>query len=308
MHSASRTNFLERVRILSNALSEGILIDQPPSSIEHNERARFLRNGLAIIAFNILEDYIKYRVDEFFSILSSTTVPFNHLPEKVQDIALLHSLKGIHTLALRKKKATEDYKGFIQTEVNKSASTLGSPYSMSSFGFGWDKSNLDYDDIADILKSFQVEGNSAAIGQLTSLIGCPILVPKDFFNNAASRRHTAAHNPNATSSLIDLQDYIVSVKAFALSIDLLICTAIKKIENGTMTIATKIRYNDVKIRYVHKIGSDFSERSQNNSSVLKVHSSESDAITSIQGRRNYQGEMIVILDVPSKVYNWFTAF
>lgn len=310
MLSASRDIFLERLRILSNALVDPLLIDLPPVNIDHNERARVLRNGLAIVSFNILEDFIKSRIAEVFANISNCGIPFNSLPSRIQDAALLHSLKGIHTVSNRKRKAAEDYKLFIQQETEKIASTIGNPFTMSALGFGWEKSNLDYSDLESFVKAFQIVAANTSIQTLTSTIGCAILSPKDFFQNAAERRHAAAHSPSAISSHSDLVGYAVTVKAFALAFDMLISAATRNIISRDiryLTAGRNVEASDIKLRYIRKVGNIFQEMSKMNTSVIKAHSTETNAVTALRGRTNYQSEMIVILDFPSKVFRWYTA-
>lgn len=311
MISTSRDTFLERLRILNNALDDRLLIDQPPALVDHNERARILRNGLAIISFNILEDFIKSRVEELLYVISGCGISFSLLPLKLQDAALQESLKGIQKIAGRKKKALEDYRAFIQLETAKLAGTTTVPFNLSTLGFGWDKSNLDYDDVEAFLKAFHVVPATTNLQNITATIGCSIFSTRAFFQNAASRRHAAAHTPTATSSLNDLKEYAINVKAFALAFDVLTSKATHNIVNrlpSYITARQPVEHTHISLRYIRKVGSFFQEMSRLNTSVLKTHSDETLAVASLRSRSNYNGEMVVVLDYPSKVYRWYTAF
>lgn len=311
MTSTGRSTFLDRLRILANALNDPLLIDKPITDVEHNERARYLRNGLSIIAFNTLEDFIKKRIEELLYKISNSATPFNSLPEKLQTSILLNSLKGIHSIGSRKHKNGEDWKLFIQQEVVKLTSVAASPYQASALGYGSEKSNIDQADIPTFLASFQVKGGWDSIEQITNLIGCSLMAPGTFFSNAAARRHNAAHNPLASALHPDIEQYCISVKALALAIDFLLSRAAKYIianDANYLINKKKVEPTDVAFRFIRRINSGFVEMSQNNTKGIARFANETDAINSLTSRANYQNQMIVVVDYPGKVLNWYTSF
>ena len=65
----------EDIKLNSKALTETL----------HNEKVRMLRNGMSIIGFTILEDFIKRRIGEILKIIGTTGCTFNSLPEKLKE-------------------------------------------------------------------------------------------------------------------------------------------------------------------------------------------------------------------------------
>lgn len=310
MHSTARNELLSRLRIFNNTLLEENLIDKPLIEIDHNSRARLLRNGLSIIAFNVLEDFIKNRINELLIFIANTGISFIDLPEKMQEATLLNSVGGTHYVAKRMKSNQEDWKLFIQTESNKLASSVNINFELSSKGFGHDKSNLDAEDIKKFLNIFQVDGAFQSIESITNNIGCTLLGSNTFFQNAAKRRHTAAHDPNAESLYTDLETYGIAVKSFALAFDFLIARAacfIRERNRQYINAGRKVQPTDIAIRFIRKQGVLFKEMSATNSRPILNLNTEVEAVNSLINRANYRHEMIVVVDYPNKVHSWYTS-
>ncbi|KAA2240318.1 hypothetical protein F0L74_29600 [Chitinophaga agrisoli] len=297
--------------ILQHTLTDPIIIDGPAANVVHNERARFLRNGLAIISFNILEDFFKQRIGEVLQHVATSPVQFQRLPVKIQEATLLSSLAGIQKIADRMRKNGEDWRTFIQTEANKLSSSAAMPYLLSSYGMGYKNSNLSEEEIASFLGAFQVEGAWQGIEQVTNLIGCSVISAKTQFVNAANRRHAAAHDPNVQTPLTDIKDFANCVKSIALGFDFLISQAAHYLKNNHLpyiNATAKIRPTDLHIRFIRKIRStSYQEMDKNNRSVIKIHTDEATAVASLRSRRNYTKDMIVVVDYPSYVESWYTS-
>ncbi|WP_295716664.1 HEPN domain-containing protein [Mucilaginibacter sp.] len=311
MISAAKDSFIERIRIYNHALQHSILIDSLLTNIDHNERARFLRNGLAITGFNILEDFIKNRIGEVLALISTSGIDFSRLPERIQEITLFHSLKGIHVLSQRKKDNSEDWKLFIQQETEKISSTQNTTYQLSPYSIGWDKSNLGKSDIESFLGHFKVGNVWVNINEISRAIGQTIPFPDQFFQSAGSRRHSAAHNPNALVSYIDLEAYGLSVKSFAFALDALLSQSARFIIDNDvsyLTTSKKIVHSDIQIRYIKMVNTSYKEMSANNTTVIGSFPTLAAAVSSLRGRRNYQNEFIVVSDSANNLLFWHTGF
>ena len=311
MVSPSRDFFIERIRVFNHTLQSQILLDNALTDIDHNERARFLRNGLSITAFNILEDFIKTRIGEVLSIISNSGVSFSRLPEKIQEISLLSSLRGVHRVSKRKKDNNEDWKLFIQQETAKISSTISSPFTLSQYSIGWENSNLSKTDIEAFWAYFKAANLWANVNGITRVIGHTIPFPDQFFQNAALRRHAAAHDPNSIVLFPDLEAYGLSVKSFAFALDALLSQSARFIldkDSHYLTTDKKISFTDIKIRFIKKVNNQFKEMSQNNARCIGLFTTMDDAVRSLRGRHNYNNEFIVVSETSTNTLHWFTGF
>lgn len=311
MVSTSRKLFYERIRIFNQTLNNAILIDNSLTNDDHNERARFLRNGLAITSFNILEDFLKNRIGEILNIISGSGINFNTLPENIQEISLLNALSGVYKVSKRKKDNQEDWKLFIQEETGKLSSTQSSNFNLSKYSIGWENSNLSTSDLEKFWSVFKIGDLWNQAYNITFKIGQTVSFPRQFFQNAAMRRHAAAHDPAFAASFSDLESYGRFVKSFALSLDFLISQSARLIIDRNPDYLSnpkkKITHDDINLRFVKKISTVYKEMSVNNSTSIANFTTIIDAVSSIRNRINYQNEMIIVSDLTTNDLFWFTG-
>ena len=83
----AKDELFSRLEYLSAAKNLPELIDVGVAQSTHNGVANLLRKGLGIVAFNILEDFIKKRASEALGRISGSRIDFFKLPLKLQDAA-----------------------------------------------------------------------------------------------------------------------------------------------------------------------------------------------------------------------------
>lgn len=90
----AKQNFLERLFIIEKTLSTPNILDGLPTQTEHNNIARLLRNGLAVVGFVALEDFIKNRAIEILNEIASSHIPFSNLTEDLRYFSTVDVLKS----------------------------------------------------------------------------------------------------------------------------------------------------------------------------------------------------------------------
>lgn len=225
MDLTARQKFLDRIETFKNALDSEIMISQGLGDSEHNKRARILRNGLAIIGFTILEDFLKTRTGEVLSQVSSVgveKVSFERLPQSLKDASIFDALQGLAVYVKQNRNSMDNAISFVQEHTAKIANTQTDAYELSPFSMGWVQSNLTHENISNSLRIFGIKGGWNAIQKVTSLANVTLPSPQESFKNAALRRHKAAHDASADSLYNDLLNYIQESTAIAFSFDTLI--------------------------------------------------------------------------------------
>src|SRR5688572_20617655 len=136
--SAAREDFFKRIDDVALVLSDDSLKDGSLTDTEKNAKARVLRNGLAVVLFAILEDFIRQRTSEVLMAVGTAGVVFDRLPEKLRKAATIGFLS---TLGFRiKLQEDADKLEFLQLEARRIASTAGSPFEISPFSLAHSKS------------------------------------------------------------------------------------------------------------------------------------------------------------------------
>jgi len=270
--ASAKENFISRIAtfnsIIHPVLTDDISLNSKAlTETLHNEKVRMLRNGMSIIGFTILEDFIKRRIGEILKIIGTTGCNFNSLPEKLKEDVTFYALKGINSRAETLKRNSEDFITFIQNETGFISSTKNSVYELSEYSIGWDKSNLNSKDISDILGTLNVDGGWTSVQRLSSIINCSILNPDQVFKNFAMNRHKSAHNSDADSLLTDLVSFIDQSKIIAFCFDSLICKSLSYIRLNNvnfLNLSLKTIPQDIKIRYLNEVAGKWKEFANNN--------------------------------------------
>lgn len=290
---------IDDIRLNSKALTETL----------HNEKVRMLRNGMSIIGFTILEDFIKRRIGEVLKEISATSCNFNALPEKIKDAVTFSALKGINSRAESLKRNAEDYVTFIQDETAFISSTKHSAYEFSEYSIGWDKSNLNANDISDILGIMNVEGGWQSIQALSSRINSSILNPSQVFKNFAMNRHKSAHNIDANSLLTDLESFIDQSKIIAFCFDSLINKSLSYIKQNNLSFLSgtlKTIPKDLKIRYLIENNNIWKEYTNDSlTRAFRVSPNYDQILIEAKLRAESNKEILLIKNQNNRIRDWY---
>ena len=300
--SSAKSNFLDRIAIFKRALSSDFLKDNGVAPSTHNEKARILRNGISIIAFTILEDFIKDRTGEILQSIATSSINFGLLDAEIQKATTINAMRSIFEKANNLKRSNEDWLTFIQQETTHIASTSGFPYSISKFSLGWEKSNLAKDDITKFLKIFNVEAGWNNIQRVTANANVTLVGPENFFLNAANRRHKAAHNPNANSLYSDLVDFYRDVKSFAFAYDALLSKGLSFIITSN---PANVNHSHVLLRFLIKDSRIWKEYRTIPGRAIRLDTNYNRILAQAKRRSATSNSILVVKNSIGEIHNWF---
>jgi MAE_28990/MAE_18760-like HEPN len=284
-----------------------ILVTKAFTEIIHNKKVKMLRNGMAIIGYTLLEDFIKKRAGEVLKEIGRTSVNFNSLPPKLKEATTVGALKGIQIRAELLKRDNKDHISFIQNETSYISSTKDSVFEMSEYSLGWDKSNLSSTDITNFLSIFNVNKGWEAIRLISSSISITLTDPCEIFKNAASRRHKAAHNTDADSLLSDLINFNSQSRVIAFAFDSLISQSLKHIKNNNINFLnenSKTEERELSFRFLTEVDNNWKEFKQNSSKAYRVKNSLSELRIDAEIRARRNDEVLVIKSENNNIVNW----
>jgi len=305
---SAKHNFLERINNFEKIVSpvnpaNSTLASLALTEVEHNEKVRMLRNGMAIVGFTILEDFIKKRTGEILKEIGSTGINFNNLPDKLKDAVTVGALKGIQNRAEVLKNNTEDYIGFIQNETLFISSTKNSVFELSEYSIGWNKSNLSSQDISKFLSVFNVQGGWNAIRDISTSINVSLTNPSEIFKNAATRRHKAAHNVLADSLLSDLEDFVSQSKVIAFSFDILLSQSLKHIKDNTPLLVTN--FNQLSFRFILQDQATWKEYTNNFNRAYRVGNNLGQFLLDVRQRARNNNQYLLIKGSNNQILDWY---
>lgn len=172
--------------------------DQLPNltqeELSNSRSAAHLRlNGLSIVAFAALEDFVRRRAYEVVRWLGEQSVPFNALPAGLQSTILIGTLKGLNFSLDRAGNADRalivQLEGMLLGQTGENGKFVPSEYF-----FGRSSSNVSGGVIKELLRAIgfnEVEAAFSHVGQKFRLSNASEIF--DIFASLAKKRHSAAH-------------------------------------------------------------------------------------------------------------------
>jgi len=230
--SRARIAFLERLSAYEDAVEQELIVTRTPTDVIHNARARLLRNGLAVVAFALLEDFIKTRIGEVLERVGMGASRFSDLPHALRVAATSGAIKAIGYQDRFLDNRSSSYFEHFQTQALLVASTLNPEFQVSPLAFGHDQPNLRSSTVEKMLAAFHIDSPWNAIESVARRAGVGVPALKAAFDSALQRRHEAAHRADANVEPSDLAAFSTETMGIALGVDLALSFALRKILDG----------------------------------------------------------------------------
>lgn len=256
--SRARTTFFERLVSYENAVDQELIVTKTPSDAEHNARARLFRAGLAVVAFALVEDFIKLRTGEVIQRVGDGVATFADLPQGLRIAATAGVSRALNYQGRFLDSGSSSYLSHYQEHSSLIASTRSTSFQISPLAFGSDQPNLSAKAIEDILTAFHINQPWNAIGSVARRSGVGVPALREAFVNATSRRHEAAHRADADVEPSNLKGFVAEALGIALGVDLSLSLAVRKILDGDNSFLTgnqKIAGNRISVRLIKFDGS-----------------------------------------------------
>lgn len=225
--SDARRQILNRLSALELGIANEVIAQQPPADIQHNQVAAFFRQGMAVVAFVALEDFVKKRASETLEKISHCGIPFFDLPEKLKKATTYEAFNSI-AFQLR-IRAPDEREIYAQESAGAVFSTSNENYNLYQHSFGFDASNIGSETISKFLPAICVtsawQNMTALAGQLD--LGMDL---KSRFESSARLRHKAAHVPNANITVGELETLRKNCIAISICFDAFLETALSAFE------------------------------------------------------------------------------
>lgn len=236
--SAARGAFRARLAGFDRALRDPALAHvgaiSPP-----DDPARLLRNGMAVVGFNALEDFLKQRMGEVLKRISGGPISFADLPESLQRGATVGAADALRYQS-KMRVARGDFpsaRDLVQQTGRAMASIDNQRYSLSDMSFGYADANLNTEAVKQMLTSLGVSGGWGTIVGFAQKAGLNLPGLSNDYRNALRRRHAAAHDPSTDVPLNDLQAFTRQATAVALAFDALVSRAAYRLRQGDRALA-----------------------------------------------------------------------
>jgi hypothetical protein len=304
---SAKSELIERLRYINQAAGLPSLIDATIAPSEHNSIANLLRKGLSIVAFNILEDYIKKRTIEALSDISSSNILFDHLPETLKESSISKALSSLQFQANLLKNEGQDYRAVIQQETFKISSTNGHPFELSKYSFVSSGANVLSTEISDLLKAFGINGGWVVLKKVSDDIGGGIPDLCQAYSFAAKRRHKSAHVAAFQYDLTWLHNLKNEIIAISASIDIILkakCRQAIKFPHKNLDLSNF--EDELNYRFLEFDNGIYRDKKTLTSRSIKNWNSIDEALIKYTNTYLIANSLfIVILDERRRVIDWF---
>jgi hypothetical protein len=304
--SQAKQALMDRLEVARPSLSEAILIDQSLTDKSHNQRASLLRNGLMVVLFTALEDFLRNRTAELLVELSKTVVPFNALPQDLQHASTMEAMRAVYAQAQIVKRGGDDPLPMIQQAALEVASTGSTTLAFNKYSFGYKSSNLTSSEIGEILKTLNLADAWNEMTRIASRCGFGSIPLRSQFEIAAQLRHKAAHSIRANVQPRDLESFCDSALAIASSFDILASRAVRLLKVGDPVVLTQraALASTIRLRFVDHRSSGFAEVAEGVTRAQKVSAAKDEAMKAALARALIRNEPVVERNSSGKLLNW----
>lgn len=298
---SAREDFLRRIRAVREAVTapNGLkVLQHQPADPGLDEAARLFRNGLAVTAFAVLEDFLKSRTAEILDRCSGCPLAFDDLPNGLQELSTKQVVTALRFQMEMRSRSGEDVSGLIRSTGKALASTDTSTYELSRLAFGQSRSNLSPADIKELLKAFRVLDGWENATKFAQRMGFASLSLRDDFQAAARRRHQAAHRGGEEVPLGDLQSLPTQALAVAASFDATLSRAAYRLLRGDIQFAQSgaLDSSDIPLRFLHSDGNVVREMGEKNRRATVKGETFDQLLPSCRKRASVNGAVIVLTE------------
>lgn len=303
---SAKSELFDRLKYLNAAIDLPAMIDVGVAPSDHNGVANLLRKGLGIVAFNILEDYIKNKTIESLEYISNTGISFTKLTGHLQEASIYGALNALLSRTKIEKKTGGNWKALVQEETFKIYSTKNTTYELSKFSLVSANSNINANEVSDVLKAFGIEGGWSTLKSISDLVGGGLPDLGQSYRNAAERRHSAAHTASFQYIYQWLSDIRNEILAISCSFEILLSSRCRQISSDlTKTISDHRIPNASNFRFLEQSGTEYRETTQIGGRARKIWFSIDSAINQIQPKLHSRGEFLIVLNDARRISDWY---
>lgn len=304
----AKSELFSRLQHLDNAIDNEVLVDNGIAPSDHNGAANLLRKGLGIVAFNILEDFIKNKASETLNHISNSGISFSSLSDKLQYASTFEALNALAFRARLEKKDGGDWQSLIQEETIKIHSTKTDNFELSKYSLVSSNSNISGAEVGELLAVFSITGGWRKLKQVSDSINGGVTDLSQSYNNAAERRHNAAHAAEFRYEYGWLNEIKREILAISASLDILLTARCRQVDGNTIKdLADHIIEEALQFRFLKPSGEIYREltslapgqRSRKNWQSLDQ------AVAQLRPSLVEKKEFLIVLDTSGSMKDWY---
>jgi hypothetical protein len=295
----ARRSFLENLTFLRKSL------DSPLVSAA-DAVGSFLRRGLTIVSYNLLEAFITSRLDEVAEYVNSGVAHFGDLPERLQRAASFDVLRFANS---RVQRASWDLASSLAftTDIGASLAASSGPLKLSSLTWQWPGSNMTAEDVRRALRLFHVESPWSSVEQLASRVGATMPDPKTTLIGLLRERNNCAHESSYQVSNLWIRAVPNQLLIIGMGVDISISVASHELHIGKRDFLDDenwMKPDRVKFRLVQERNKEWAETLEGNIRAAHVSTDKEALIKGAINTARGRHQVVVVKDRTLQVVDW----
>ncbi|MHB8641639.1 MAG: hypothetical protein ACYDA3_01950 [Gaiellaceae bacterium] len=265
----------------------------------------FLRRGLTVAGFNLLETFVSQRLNEFAAFLNAGHVQFLDLPEKLQRHSIVNTVRVANSRLRRPEDDLNLLRGFSR-EVGESLAAVGTSLQLSAMTWLWEGSNMAPANYHDTLRRFHVYQPWQTGGELATRLG---IVQPDLeraLRDLAQERHKSAHEALYGVTPLWLRSIPNRILTLAAVFDILASVACVQLRAGDPAFMQDDEWLTsarIRLRFVRERTRGAAEILEGRTRASRVSDDAARLFGEAVGRAA-QGEVVVRQDMQEQVATW----
>ena len=227
--STARAKFLLNMRAALDAARDQLLLDNATDPAERRNAARLLRNGLAVTSFAAFEMFVRDRLNEIATWLTSQSIPFSAFPTGLQSAPQRRAPGILRLLMEREPNSAIVATAYQELGASWSQAQGGGGWTIPHVSLLWEGSNLSAGVMLEITTMF---GGPTQWGDMSGIAkgaGFAVLPTSQLFDQIAKRRHSSAHNAAFDADILLLRATPSYLTSHAFAIDAALSAAARHI-------------------------------------------------------------------------------
>ena len=285
MKCETRIQFFHICDVLEKTISNEIFFEGYKQNTIENERSRIMRNGITVMAFSTMENFLNTRVNEEIKLLKNSNFSFDDFEEDLQKFILVDSVLGLSNkinLSDNNEKLNCAEEGIREISGYREHSPT-----FSGLGFSPKGSNVNFQDIETLFKRIGVSKISDKLKFISTDIGFTQIGIKDQFFSFKRARNKCAHDSLFNIPYNDLEQYLIFLRIFCIIFDILLsyCISLYLFEKSHASLKDRMDNFSINYRFIEHANGRWKERKAWAKKATKIYESEKEAISNAKNRK-----------------------
>ncbi|NJC11908.1 hypothetical protein F4558_001734 [Micromonospora profundi] len=299
MTSKARESFLTGIEALRTS------IDTPLVS-GGDTVGSFLRRGLTIVAYNLLEAFMVERLEETATHVNAGIGHFSDLPERLKKAATQDLLKVANA---QLQWSTDDLSSLVSytRELGECLAASSGALRLSPLMWQWSGSNMSADDYHKTLRLFHVKDPWDTIKHLAGRIGVSMPDARATMVALSRERNNCAHRSSYSVSNLFIRAIPNQILTLGLGADMSVSVAAHQIRQADPQFHNDEKWfhpGRITFRFVQQRSGTWAEVVEGRTRAVRLTSDQNAAIRAALGAAYGKSQLVVVQDGARRILDW----